>query len=135
MTTEAPGNKGRDPADPTNCHAEFLRCAGPLIAAANGGSGAGREGCTTSLATAATRKLLVPQFTYSVPVQRLGARLATDPMHQIRDEHTEVARNVLRAALAYAGGSAEKFYLLDGVIVLLDVHGFGHACSRAARLF
>jgi hypothetical protein len=94
VTTEAPGNKGRDPADPTNCHAEFLRCAGPLIAAADGGSGAGR---------------FVPQFTYSVPVQRLGARLATDPMHQIRDEHTEVARNVLRAALAYAGGSAEKF--------------------------
>ena len=80
---DASDAKGRDPADPTNTEEEFKRC-GALPG-------------------------LPPSFSYSVPVEKLQKRLRSDPMHEIRTEHTETAKAVLEAGLAARGGSAAAY--------------------------
>lgn len=80
--------KGRDPADPTNSQAQFSI----LERALSTGEGAA-----------------APEFTYSVPVEKLQKKLESDPMYEIRTELTAAAKAVLDAALASQGGSASRF--------------------------
>lgn len=80
--------KGRDPADPMNSKAEFVRLEAALCR--------GEPAAT-------------PDFKYSVPVEKLQKKLDSDPMYEIRTELTASAKAVLDAALASCGGSATRF--------------------------
>lgn len=90
VTTDAPGGRG-DPADPVNVQAEFLRCLNGLTPACVQGAGASQ--------------LLTPDFKYAVPVEKLAAKLETDEMHSIRDDHTADAKRVLDSALERFGSA------------------------------
>lgn len=90
VTTDAPGGRG-DPADPVNVQAEFLRCLNGLTPACVQGAGASQ--------------LLTPDFKYAVPVEKLAAKLETDKMHSIRDDHTADAKRVLDSALERFGSA------------------------------